>query len=88
MGWIVIEDFDPASTDRGFVGVVPDGHAVVDYLRIEKRQLMEQHGLDPAWGRSLYRDVVALGSCMGESIRHLCMTQCGSAAVKSKSQIR
>lgn len=60
-GWIVIEDFDPALIDRGFPDVDPEGYAAFDTVRIAMRQLMDQHGVDPAWGRSLYRRFVALG---------------------------
>ena len=60
-GWIVIEDFDPALIDRGFAAVDPEGYAAFDTVRIAMRQLMDRHGLDPTWGRSLYRRFVALG---------------------------
>lgn len=60
-GWIVIEDFDPALIDRGFPGADPEGYAAFDTVRIAMRRVMDQHGVDPTWGRGLYRRFVALG---------------------------
>jgi SAM-dependent methyltransferase len=60
-GWIVVEDFDPVFIDRGFPVTDPEGYAAYDAMRVALRHLMDRHGLDPVWGRSLYRRFVAHG---------------------------
>ncbi len=60
-GWIVVEDFDAAFIDRGFPATDPEGYAVYDTMMAAMRQVADRHGLDPVWGRSLYRRFVAHG---------------------------
>ena len=60
-GWIVVEDFDPTFIDRGFPATDPEGYAVYDTMMAAMRQVADRHGLDPVWGRSLFRRFVAHG---------------------------
>ena len=60
-GWILIEDFDPGFIDRGFPATDPEGYAAYAAVRAAVGQVMERHGVDPVWGRSLYRRFVAHG---------------------------
>ena len=60
-GWIVVEDFDPVFIDRGFPATDSEGYAAYDAARVALRRLMDQLGLDPIWGRSLYQRFIAAG---------------------------
>jgi ubiquinone/menaquinone biosynthesis C-methylase UbiE len=60
-GWIVVEDFDPGFIDRGFPATDPEGYAAYAAVRAAMGQVMERHGVDPVWGRSLYHRFVAHG---------------------------
>lgn len=60
-GWILVEDFDPGFIDRGFPATDPQDYAIYDAMMAVMRQVTERHGLDPVWGRSLYRRFVAHG---------------------------
>lgn len=60
-GRIVVEDFDAAFIDRGFPAADPEGYATYDAMMAVMRQVTDRHGLDPVWGRSLYRRFVAHG---------------------------
>jgi ubiquinone/menaquinone biosynthesis C-methylase UbiE len=60
-GWIVIEDFDRNFMDFGYP--TPDAEAAALYQKMQAAlgQLMEARGVDPTWGRSLYRRLRAHG---------------------------
>jgi ubiquinone/menaquinone biosynthesis C-methylase UbiE len=60
-GWIVIEDFDAAFIDRSFPAIDPEKYATYDAMMAVMRQITDRHGLDPVWGRSLYRRFIAHG---------------------------
>lgn len=60
-GWIVIEDFDPTFIESDFPATEQSDYEAFDILRVAMRRLMEQRGVDPAWGRSLYRRLVDHG---------------------------
>jgi ubiquinone/menaquinone biosynthesis C-methylase UbiE len=60
-GWIVVEDFDPIIIDRGFPAPDPESYAAFATVRAAMGQVMQRHGVEPEWARSLYRRFVGQG---------------------------
>ena len=60
-GWLVVEDYDPVIVDRAFPVVNGEHVATVQKCLLALRSVMEMHGVDVGWGRSLYRRFVAAG---------------------------
>ncbi len=60
-GWLVIEDFDPRSIDSSLTTLDPAQFNIYDSMRQAMYCVMESHGVDLEWGRSLFRRFVGLG---------------------------
>ena len=60
-GWIVIEDFDRNFMDFSYPSTNAQGAALYQKMQAALGQLMEARGVDPTWGRSLYRRLRAHG---------------------------
>jgi SAM-dependent methyltransferase len=60
-GWIVIEDFDRNFMDFSYPSTDAEGAALYQKMQAALGQLMEARGVDPIWGRSLYRRLRAHG---------------------------
>jgi ubiquinone/menaquinone biosynthesis C-methylase UbiE len=60
-GWLVIEDFDRTFLDFSYPTNNADQAALYLKMQAALGQLMEARGVDPTWGRSLYRRLRALG---------------------------
>jgi hypothetical protein len=60
-GWIVIEDFDRNFMDLSYPSTDAEGAALYQKMLAALGQLMEARGVDPVWGRSLYRRLRAQG---------------------------
>jgi 2-polyprenyl-3-methyl-5-hydroxy-6-metoxy-1,4-benzoquinol methylase len=60
-GWIVVEDFVQGFIDRGFPASDPERYKYFARTLAAMEQVMRSHGLDPAWGTSLYRRFNDLG---------------------------
>jgi ubiquinone/menaquinone biosynthesis C-methylase UbiE len=77
-GWLVIEDFDPTFTDRAFPTADPADAALVRAAYGAMGQLIAARGAGPAWGRSLYQRLLALGLAEVGMEAHLVVRQGGS----------
>ena len=60
-GWIVIEAFDRNFNDFSYPSTNAEGAALYQKMQTVFGHLMEARGVDPVWGRSLYRRLRALG---------------------------
>lgn len=60
-GWIVIEAFDRNFNDFSYPSLNTEGAALYQKMQTALGHLMEARGVDPVWGRSLYRRLRALG---------------------------
>lgn len=60
-GWIVIEAFDRNFNDFSYPSTNSEGAALYQKMQGALGQLMEARGVDPVWGRSLYRRLRAQG---------------------------
>jgi ubiquinone/menaquinone biosynthesis C-methylase UbiE len=60
-GWLVIEDFDPRSIDSSLIALDSAQFNKYDVTRQAMYRVMESHGVDLEWGRSLFRRFVELG---------------------------
>ena len=60
-GWIVVEDFVQGFIDRGFPASDPERYKLFAKTLGAMEQVMRSHGLDPAWGTSLFRRFNDLG---------------------------
>jgi SAM-dependent methyltransferase len=60
-GWIVVEDFDPAFIDRSFLATDVERYNDFGAMLAAMATVAGSHGLNPTWGRSLYRRFVDLG---------------------------
>jgi SAM-dependent methyltransferase len=60
-GWIVVEDFDPAFIDRSFPAANLERYNDLGVMLAAMASVAESHGLNPTWGRGLYRRFVELG---------------------------
>ncbi len=60
-GWLVIEDFDRTFIDFSYPTTDADAAALYRKMQAALGQLMEARGVDPTWGRSLYRRLRAHG---------------------------
>ena len=60
-GWIVIEAFDRNFNDFSYPSTNAEGAALYQKMQAALGHRMEARGVDPVWGRSLYRRLRALG---------------------------
>lgn len=60
-GWLIIEDFDRTIIDLGYPTIDADTAALYQKMQAALGQLMEARGVDPTWGRNLYRRLRAQG---------------------------
>lgn len=60
-GWLVIEDFDRTFIDFSYPTTDADEAALYRKMLAALGQLMQARGIDPTWGRSLYRRLRAHG---------------------------
>jgi len=60
-GWLVVEDYDSVVIDRAFPTDGDENAATVRKCLGALRSLLESHGGDPSWARSLYQRFVAAG---------------------------
>jgi ubiquinone/menaquinone biosynthesis C-methylase UbiE len=60
-GSLVVEDFDPRSIDSSLTTLNLDQFNDYDIMRQAMYRVMESHGVDLEWGRSLFRRFVGLG---------------------------
>ena len=60
-GWLVIEDFDRTFLDFSYPTINAEEAALYQKMQSALGQLMEARGVDPTWGRSLYRRLRAHG---------------------------
>jgi ubiquinone/menaquinone biosynthesis C-methylase UbiE len=60
-GWLVLDEFDRSLIDLSYPTTDVAASALYQKMFAALGQLMEARGIDPTWGRSLYRRLRALG---------------------------
>ena len=60
-GWLILDEYDRTFIDLSYPATDADASALYNKMFMALSRVMEVHGIDLAWGRSLYRRLRALG---------------------------